>query len=115
MITNEIISFTLILITFIYLFIIIFIIKARYVRFTDAVRKYEPDFIEELGVSRPSPSGGSWFTNTYLFRLPLPINYKTKDSKIKKLIISHDNSIKLYWISMITILPIDILILNLIN
>ena len=79
----------------------------------DHMKKLEPDFEEDLGGLWVTKKGGRWLAGTYFFRTPLPISIRTKNKELQKLIDSHDRIIKLFWLSAITLLPVEIIILKL--
>jgi hypothetical protein len=115
MVEKEIIS-VLILATLIgYLFSLAIIAKIRYSSFAKKVREYAPDFQEKIGPLHVGKNGGYDNAGEYIFRTPVYINYKSSDPEITKLIKSHDKIIKLFWISILTLTPVVILILNIIN
>ncbi|MCT4666183.1 MAG: hypothetical protein N4A45_13235 [Flavobacteriales bacterium] len=87
----------------------------KYASFIDYIKKIKPDYKEDLGGLWVTDKGGGWVSGEYWFRTPLPIAIKTKNKKLKKLVQSHDKTIKLFWISAIIILPAIIVVLNLMN
>ncbi len=112
--TAKIISGLLIFGVILYLFILAIIARVRYADFLNTIRKIQPDFEENLNGLWVG-DGGKWMAGEYWFRTPFYINYKCDDEEIMRLIKKHDKIIKLYWISVVTILPIVIIILNIIN
>ena len=113
---TDIISVSLIGGTVIYLFVLAIIAQIRYVSFIDYIKTIKPDYNEDLdGLYIGGDKGGGWVGGEYLFRTPLPITIKTKDKEILKLVDSHNLIINIYWISVITVIPTVIIILNLID
>lgn len=92
----------------IYFFVLAIILKIKYNLFLEEVRKKDPDFEEDLG----GFTTGGWAGGTYYLRTPLPIAYKSKDERIQRRIDSHDKIIKLFWISIVILLPSILLILK---
>ena len=101
--------------TIIYLFVLLIIAQNKYSTFIDYAKKIESDYKEDLSGLWVTDKSGGWVAGEYWFRTPLPIAIKTKNKELKKLVDSHDKTIKLFWISAITVLPGLIIILNLIN
>lgn len=112
--TIKIISGVLIGVTIIYFFILAILANIRYRTFLNEIRKINPDFKEDL-YGLWVGDGGKWMAGEYMFRTPLPINYKSDNINITELIKVHDKIIKIYWVSVITVLPILIIVLNIIN
>lgn len=111
--TNDPFSVILIFATIIYLFTLLIIANARYSKFIRLMRKTKPDFEEDLGGLFVGDGGKFiWGFGEYWFRTPLYINAKTKDPDIIDAIKRHDKIIKLFWISVVTVLPTVIIILN---
>jgi hypothetical protein len=113
--TIDIITGILIGGTIIYLFVLLIVAQIKYSIVLECAKKVKPDFKENLGGLWVTDKGGGWIASTYHFRTPLPIAIKTKDDELKKLVKAHDQIIKIFWISIITVLPAVIIILNLIN
>ena len=99
----------------IYLFVLLIIAQIKYSLVLECAKKVKPDYKENLSGLWVTDKGGGWIASTYHFRTPLPIAIKTKNEHLKKLVDSHDKIIKVFWISSITVLPIVIIVLNLIN
>lgn len=102
-------------VTIIYLFVLLIIAQIKYSSIILLAKKNKPDFKENLGGLWVTDKGGDWIAQKYWFRTPLPIAVKTKDKELKKRVNSHNKTIRLFWISVITVLPTLLIILNLIN
>lgn len=111
----NIITGILIGVTIIYLLILLIIAQIKYSSFILLAKKVKLDYNENLGGLWVTDKGGGWIAQKYWFRTPLPIAVKTKDKELKKRIQSHNKAIKLFWISVITVLPAVLIILNFLN
>ena len=114
-ITVNIISALLIGGTILYLFVLLIVAKIRYASFMQAAKKLKPDFKEDLGRLWGANSGGDWVAGEYWFRAPLPIEIKSQHEELSKLAAPHNKVIKLFWISVLILLPLLTIVLNLMN
>ena len=113
--TVEIISGVLVSFTILYPFALLIILQIKYSKIIDFSKKRNLKFKENLGGLLGSNKGGTSIGGTFYFRTPLPIDTKTHNSELKKLIDNHNKFIKLFWVSTLSILLTVIIVLNLIN
>lgn len=101
--------------TIIYLFALLVVAQSKYARTVNYAKKAKVTFKEDLGGLWQGNKGGGSMSGEYIFRTPVPISIKTKNSELNQLIDSHNKTIKLFWTSALIGLPAVIVILNLIN
>ena len=111
--TNDPISVITIFASIFYLFGLLIVANIRYSKFIRTIRKTQPNFSEDLDGLYVGDGGKFLLGNgEYWFRTPLPINAKTNDLETLIAIKRHDKIIKIFWISVLTIIPGVIIFLN---
>ena len=102
--------------TLVILFALTIVARIRYSIFLDEVRKVNPEWSENMnGLFGKDGGEFVWGFGEYWFRPPFPITFNTKNKRIKEARIKHNQTIKLFWIVMISWIPLLIVVSNLIE
>lgn len=108
--TNDPISVCLIWGTLLYLLALGFVSHFRYKKFLTAIKKsnsIDPTIIEDY----ENESGG-FIGGKFYGRMPFPIMLNSNDLSVVRAVERYNNSVKLWWLSCLILLPTVIVILN---